>query len=67
MVNLKNIESTQLDYKLSLETGKPKSWLKSVSAFANSQGGHIVFGATDDTHTFVALMIRRELQAKLQN
>ena len=55
MVNLKNIESTQLDYKLSLETGKPKSWLKSVSAFANSQGGHIVFGATDDTHTFVGL------------
>lgn len=50
MTDFKNIESTQLDYKLNLETGKPKSWLKSVSAFANTQGGHILFGVTDDTY-----------------
>ena len=44
------IESGKLDFKRSLETTKPKSWLKTVSAFANSQGGRIIFGVTDDTH-----------------
>lgn len=43
-------EATRIDYKLSLEKEKPKSWLKSVSAFANTSGGHIYFGFTDDTH-----------------
>ena len=51
----KQIEATRLDYKLSLEEGKPKSWLKSVSAFANSQGGHILFGVTNDTHFAIGL------------
>lgn len=51
----KDIESTKLDYKLSLESEKPKSWLKSVSAFANTQGGHILFGVTNDTHDAVGL------------
>lgn len=44
-----------MDYKLALEEGRPKSWLKSVSAFANSHGGHILFGVTDDTHEAVGL------------
>lgn len=48
-------EGTQLDYKLALEDGKPKSWLKSVSAFANSHGGDILFGVTNDTHTAVGV------------
>ena len=48
-------EATRIDYKLSLEKEKPKSWLKSVSAFANTSGGHIYFGYTDDTHTAVGL------------
>ena len=39
-----------MDYKVALEKGKPKSWLKSVSAFANSHGGHILFGVTNDTY-----------------
>lgn len=52
---VKNIEATYLDYKLSLETEKPVSWLKSVVAFANTKGGHIVFGVTDDTHNFVGI------------
>ena len=37
-------ESTMIEYKESLETGKPRSWLKTVSAFANTSGGTIVFG-----------------------
>lgn len=50
MSEYKDIEATKLDYKISLEEAKPKSWLKSVSAFANTHGGHILFGVTDDTH-----------------
>lgn len=41
---LKNVEATCLDYKETLETVKPISWLKTVVAFANTRGGHIVFG-----------------------
>ena len=55
MFNYREIEGTRLDYKLALEEGKPKSWLKSVSAFANSHGGHILFGVTNDTHEAVGL------------
>lgn len=51
----KDIEATKLDYKLSLESEKPKSWLKSVSAFGNTQGGEILFGVTNDTHYAVGL------------
>lgn len=50
-----SIEATRVDYKESLESEKPKSWLKSVSAFANTNGGHIIFGVTDDTHKIVGL------------
>ncbi|MBR4425685.1 MAG: putative DNA binding domain-containing protein [Oscillospiraceae bacterium] len=41
-------EATDLDFKLALETKKPKSWLKSVSAFANGIGGVLLFGVADD-------------------
>lgn len=43
-------ETTEYDKKLILEEKKPKSWLKSVSAFANDKGGALFFGvANDDT------------------
>jgi ATP-dependent DNA helicase RecG len=41
-------ESTECDFKAALETKKPKSWLKSVSAFANSVGGTLYFGIDND-------------------
>ena len=41
-------EATECDFKESLETKKPKSWLKSVSAFANGIGGSLFFGVSDD-------------------
>lgn len=41
-------ETTQYDKKQALEKNKPKSWLKSVSAFANTVGGTLIFGITDD-------------------
>ena len=41
------IESSNIDFKEKVEIKKPKSWLKSVSAFANSTGGILLFGIRD--------------------
>ena len=41
-------ECTAYDYKEMLEDKKPKSWLKSVSAFANTLGGSLFFGVDND-------------------
>ena len=41
-------EATAYDKKEALEERHPKSWLKSVSAFANGNGGTLVFGISDD-------------------
>jgi len=41
-------ETTEYDKKENLEVRKPKSWMKSVSAFANGLGGVLFFGVADD-------------------
>ena len=41
-------EATDYDKKVALETKKPKSWCKSISAFANCYGGKLVFGVAND-------------------
>ena len=41
-------EATEYEFKESLEINKPKSWLKSVSAFANGIGGTLFFGVSDE-------------------
>lgn len=41
-------ECTAYDFKLMLEEKKPKSWLKSVSAFANGLGGSLFFGIDNE-------------------
>ena len=41
-------ETTHYDKKQQLEIRKPKSWLKSISAFSNGQGGKLIFGIADD-------------------
>ena len=43
-------ETTSIDYKVTLEETKPKSWLKSVCAFANGTGGMLAFGIDDKGH-----------------
>ena len=48
MINRWIAEATECDFKVALETKKPKSWLKSVSAFANGVGGTLFFGIRDD-------------------
>ena len=41
-------EATECDFKVALEVKRPKSWLKSVSAFANGVGGSLFFGIDND-------------------
>ena len=41
-------ECTAYDFKLMLEEKRPKSWLKSVSAFANGLGGSLFFGVNNE-------------------
>lgn len=41
-------EATEYDFKIALEKKKPKSWLKSVSAYANGIGGVLLFGVAND-------------------
>lgn len=49
-MNIESLQSecTAYDFKLKLEEKRPKSWLKSVSAFANGSGGSLFFGIDDD-------------------
>ena len=55
------VELTDCNFKEALEVKKPKSWLKSVSAFANERGGGLIFGMADDK-TIVGLTdIRRDI------
>ena len=50
MVNVEKLltELTDCDFKEMLEIRKPKSWLKTVSAFANKREGRLIFGMADD-------------------
>ena len=41
-------ETTSYDKKLMLERKDPTNWLKSVSAFVNTQGGRLLFGMAND-------------------
>lgn len=45
--NYQKVESSNIDFKEKVELFKPKSWLKSVSAFANTNGGILLFGVRD--------------------
>jgi len=49
-LNLKDYlgETNLYDKKEKLEVNKPKSWLKSVSAFANGRGGKLIFGVREN-------------------
>ena len=47
-------ECTAYDFKVMLEEKKPKSWLKSVSAFANGLGGSLFFGVDNDGIIFAS-------------
>ena len=42
-------EATDYDKKVALEEKKPKSWCKSISAFANCFGGKLIFGVSNNS------------------
>lgn len=50
MIDIRKLigETTEYDKKQYLEVRRHKSWLKNVSAFANGEGGFLVFGISDD-------------------
>ena len=50
-------ELTDCDFKEMLEVKKPKSWLKSVSAFANERSGGLIFGmaSAQKSHTILKI------------
>jgi ATP-dependent DNA helicase RecG len=41
-------EATEYEFKSTVKANKPRSWLKTVSAFANGVGGSIYIGVSDD-------------------
>lgn len=49
------VEGTDREFKQNVEHDRPKSWLKSVSAFANTFGGTIVFGVEDESHRVIGV------------
>lgn len=57
-------ESTEYDKKEKLEERKPRSWLKSVSAFANGIGGALIFGVSDN-ETLVGLDNAKAVSEKI--
>ena len=42
------VECSTYDFKIKLEAKEPESWVKSVSAFANGNGGSLFYGVSDD-------------------
>lgn len=44
-------ETTEYEKKIALETKKPKSWCKTISAFANGKGGKLIFGVDDNEYS----------------
>ena len=65
LFSIHNSETTQCEFKETLETKKAKSWLKTVSAFANSVGGTIIFGVRDTDKVIVGVENAQETISKL--
>lgn len=65
-MNIKKLigETTAYDKKVMLEERKPKSWCKSVSAFANYSGGYLIFGINDNNEV-VGLNNPQEVSEKI--
>ena len=65
--NILYIEASKADYKEQLEEKKPRSWLKSVSAFANTHGGHLILASRMSRGLWWALRTRRPSSARRPN
>ena len=77
-----NLESTDTEFKGIIREGKKENgaaaeigWLKTIAAFANTEGGNLYIGVEDKRHTVVALdhqsadkvilMIHRQVKARI--
>ena len=56
-------EATECDFKVALEIRKPKSWLKSISAFANGIGGTLFFGIDNDRNVIGLADVQADAEA----
>lgn len=63
MINNFRIEHTECDFKRQVEHSKTKSWLKSVSAFANGIGGMLIFGIDDKIREYVPI---EDIQSEIE-
>ena len=52
---LKSRESTWLEFKESFNWGNRAQYAKTISSFANRQGGYMVFGVSSSPHKLVGL------------
>ena len=64
MIEQQIAEATECDFKVALETRKPKSWLKSVSAFSNGIGGTLFFGISDDRKPVGLSNVQKDAEAR---
>lgn len=77
------LESKTVEYKGIIEEGKKDKdrnceigWLRTIAAFANTEGGKLVIGVENDTHKIVALdkktadktilMIHRQISERIE-
>ena len=56
-------EATEYDKKEMLEERRPRSWLKSVSAFSNGIGGTLFFGISDDRNPVGLSDVQKDAEA----
>jgi len=59
-------EASTCDFKEMLEVRHPKSWLKTVSAFANGPGGVLLFGVADDKKIIGLTDIKDDIDIMIQ-
>lgn len=59
---IKARESTTIEYKESYNHGSMAQYFKTMAAFANTDGGYIIFGITDSPRTFKGLSDKGKLQ-----
>lgn len=52
---LSNRESSQLEFKTSFNLGSGSEYAKSMAAFANNEGGYIVFGVQNSPHRLIGI------------
>ena len=58
-------ETKKIEYKIRLNSPNPSTWLKTIAAFANCEGGELIVGVKDDKtlHGF----LENEIDSEVRN